>query len=326
MKDYQKLIKLLYKRETCNTIAGRLNISNKQLYNKILALSNKGFNLNKKYFSNGQIVYKIPEEYDERKISENIIYSLQEEYDIKMLLISDLHFGNELERPDLVDRAFEYCTKNDIHIILCAGDMIDCCFSKSKKQYSTVDAQISHFIKKYPHDKNILTFAVAGNHDYLAYLKEAKSLIKAVNNYRHDIIIGGFANSTVAIKNEKIDLYHHIDSIPRKTTDSVLTLHGHAHKYVTELKENGGLDIVVPSLSNLSDTLPTALEMNLYFRFGKVEKVDLKQIYFDNTDIILSEGNYDLSIHRSIKKGNRANVIGKENDIERAKVYGLSMK
>ncbi len=51
MKDYQKLINLLYKRETCNTIAGRLGISNKQLYNKILALSNKGFNLNKKNIS-----------------------------------------------------------------------------------------------------------------------------------------------------------------------------------------------------------------------------------------------------------------------------------
>ena len=51
MKDYQKLINLLYKRETCNTIAGRLGISNKQLYNKILVLSNKGFNLSKKYFT-----------------------------------------------------------------------------------------------------------------------------------------------------------------------------------------------------------------------------------------------------------------------------------
>lgn len=49
MKDYQKLINLLYKRETCNTIAGRLGISNKQLYNKILVLSNKGFNLSKKF-------------------------------------------------------------------------------------------------------------------------------------------------------------------------------------------------------------------------------------------------------------------------------------
>lgn len=105
-----------------------------------------------------------------------------------------------------------------------------------------------------------------------------------------------------------------------------MTLHGHAHKYVTRLKQNGGLDIVVPSLSNLSDTLPTALEMNLFFRFGKVEKVDLKQVYFDNTDIILSEENYDLSIYRDTKKENSANVISKLNTIERAKVYGLSMK
>ena len=326
MKDYQKLINLLYKRETCNTIAGRLGISNKQLYNKILALSNKGFNLSKKYFSNGQIVYKVSEVYDDSlqlSSSTNTIYSLQEERDIKMLLISDLHFGNELERIDLVDRAFEYCVKNGIHIILCTGDMIDCLPSNSKKQYSTIDAQISHFIKRYPHDKNILTFAVAGNHDYFAYLKEAKSLIKVDNNYRHDVIIGDFANSTVEIKNEKIDLYHHIDSIPKRETNSVLTLHGHAHKYVAGMKKNGGLDIVVPALSDLCKTLPTALEMNLTFKSGKIEKLDLKQISFDNSDIILNETNYDLSLHDNIKKENRTNVITKENTFERIKVYGL---
>lgn len=255
--------------------------------------------------------------------STNTIYSLQEERDIKMLLISDLHFGNELERIDLVDRAFEYCVKNGIHIILCTGDMIDCLPSKSKKQYSTIDAQISHFIKRYPHDKNILTFAVAGNHDYLAYLKEAKSLIKVVNNYRHDVIIGDFANSTVEIKNEKIDLYHHIDSIPKRETNSVLTLHGHAHKYVAGIKKNGGLDIVVPALSDLCKTLPTALEMNLTFKSGKIEKLDLKQISFDNSDIILNETNYDLSLHGNIKKESRTNVITKENTFERIKVYGL---
>ena len=63
--------------------------------------------------------------------------------------------------------------------------------------------------------------------------------------------------------------------------------------------------------------------MNLTFKSGKIEKFDLKQISFDNSDIILNETNYDLSLHDNIKKENRTNVITKENTFERIKVYGL---
>jgi hypothetical protein len=55
-------------------------------------------------------------------------------------------------------------------------------------------------------------------------------------------------------------------------------------------------------------------------------RYNIDKLDFDNTDIILSEENYDLSIYRDTKKENSANVISKLNTIERAKVYGLSMK
>ncbi len=153
-----------YKKEgrTCNDISKALNISNKQLYNRLLTLKNKGIILEKKYYSNGQITYKKPSSsaiiYNSFSDNSKNILSLHEETEMKMLVISDLHFGNKLERLDLVDNAFNYCVKNGINIILCAGDMIDSLSNRCKSEYNTIEKQLQHFVKDYPHDKNILTF------------------------------------------------------------------------------------------------------------------------------------------------------------------------
>ena len=74
---------------------------------------------------------------------------------MKFLLISDLHFGNELENLKLIDRAYNYCIKNGINIILCGGDFIDGSFSKGSQKITDLYDQIEYFIKNYPQDKNI---------------------------------------------------------------------------------------------------------------------------------------------------------------------------
>lgn len=217
-----------------------------------------------------------------------------------MLVISDLHFGNKLERLDLVDNAFNYCVKNGINIILCVGDMIDSSSNRCKDEYNTIEKQLNHFVKDYPHDKNILTFAVGGNHDFYAFYNESKSIIDYTNNYRHDIMIGNFLLNTINIKNESIDLYHHIYNFRKKPTASIIRLHGHAHKYSTQIDLKNKLQIVVPSLSDINQTIPTALEMNLHFKKGFIETVDLKQIYFIYRDMVLSENSYNLMKNRNI--------------------------
>lgn len=53
---------------------------------------------------------------------------------MKLLAISDLHFRNELERINLINRAFNYCTKNGINIILCGGNFIDGNYNKGTQK------------------------------------------------------------------------------------------------------------------------------------------------------------------------------------------------
>ena len=193
-----KLIELINEGKTCNEICHILNISNKQLYNNLTILQNKGFYYKRKYYSNGAIVYepiksikKINEFYTS---NESSIITDSNELELKVLLISDLHYGNEFERNDLVDRAFNYCIKNDIHIIFLCGDMIDGTFSHVEQDISNVYEQIEHFVKDYPFDKNILTFSVGGNHDENGLRKSGQNIIEILRNYRHDIIISSYNN------------------------------------------------------------------------------------------------------------------------------------
>ena len=326
-ENQELLLKLIKEGRTCNDISKELNISNKQLYNRLLTLKNKGIIIEKKYYSNGQITYKKPSSSAviHNRFSDNSknILSLHEETDMKMLVISDLHFGNKLERLDLVDNAFNYCVKNGINIILCAGDMIDSSSNRCKDEYNTIEKQLEHFVKDYPHDENILTFAVGGNHDFYAFYKESKSIIDYTNSYRHDIIIGNFLLNTINIKNESVDLYHHIDNFNKEPTDSIIRLHGHAHKYSTQIDSKNKLQIVVPSLSDINQTLPTALEMNLHSKKGFIETVDLKQIYFIYRDMVLSETSYNLMKNRNIvNKPIKNEICSGDSDI-RQKVYSL---
>ena len=59
-ENQELLLRLIKEGRTCNDISKELNISNKQLYNRLLTLKNKGIIIEKKYYSNGQITYKKP--------------------------------------------------------------------------------------------------------------------------------------------------------------------------------------------------------------------------------------------------------------------------
>lgn len=221
------------------------------------------------------------------------------ENNLKLMAISDLHFGNSLERIDLLDQVFNYCTKNGIHLIVCGGDFVDGVRTQGTQKITDPYKQMEYFLKRYPQDKSILTFGVAGDHDFNLFRTNALDIIEACNKNRHDIIIGGYCNMTLKIKKDQIHLYHHIGKIQVKKTLAPIVLHGHSHKYIQRLEMNN-LNIVIPSLSEINQILPTALELTLNFQNGYIRNVIIKDIDFDSQDIkgtqekILSESHFDL--------------------------------
>jgi len=322
------LLQMLNDGKSNNEICEKLNINMQQLSQQLLNLKNIGIIHKRKYYSDGSIKYsgissvKRLSEYKNYDQDRTLITDTYEN-DLKILLISDLHFGNEYERIDLINHAYEYCAKNGINIILCGGDLVDGSFSKGTQKISNLYEQIEYFIRYYPYDKNILTFAVAGDHDISVFHDSGIDLIEMCNNYRQDIIIGGYNNSSVNIKNDKIHLYHHIENAAMRRTDAPIILHGHSHKLITELN-GASLNITLPTLSNILQSMPSVLEMNIHFNKGYIENTTIKHIYFGTQDIILSEMNFDLLRDRNVNFATPINNVEAYKRVLKQDNQGLS--
>ena len=300
MKDQTKLLlTMLQEGKSCNEMCQVLGITNRQLYNNLTNIKNKGFLFSRKYNSNGDIIYKqtnyIPEESNESTIK------LDEQY-IKVMIISDLHFGNEKENLKRVEQVFNYCKKNNIHIIFCCGDFLDGTYSQGIQTIKNFCEQVDYFINNYPFDKNILTFGVGGDHDLSGITNQGQNFLEAIYNYRHDCIIQSYCNAIVKIKDVSILLHHHIpkDSIPE---NYLINLFGHSHKYNITSGANGQLLIKVPSISDINvqsyEILPGALEAELVYEKDELKLLQFNQLYFGDKIYLLNQISYEIP---SVKK------------------------
>lgn len=294
------LMGLLQKGKDTEEICNILKIDNKMLYKLLLELKNKGVKFTKEYSIGGDIHYKFINKIADLKQKAKTIIVPKSVNSVKILAISDLHFGNQKERLDLVDRAYNYCIKNDIHLIFCGGDIIDGAYSKEVQKITNSYEQAEYLIEKYPYDKSILTFAVGGDHDFSAFYRESIDIIEMCDNYRHDIVIGNYNNAIINMKKDKIQLYHYIKGGVVLKVDASLMLHGHMHDFGLRMQQDR-LNVTLPSLSDIANTLPSALEITLNFKNDFIESTDIKHLYFDNKDMVLSESHLFLPENRKIK-------------------------
>ncbi len=302
MKDQTKLIlSMLEEGKSCNEMCEVLGITNRQLYTNLTNNRNKGFLFTRDYTSNGDILYKqtnfIPEEDNQS------IIKLDESY-IKLLIISDLHFGNEKENLKRVEHIFNYCKKNNIHIIFCCGDFLDGTYSQGIQIIPEFYNQVDYFIRNYPFDKNILTFGVGGDHDLSGITDRGQNFLEAIYNYRHDCIIPSFCNSIVNIKNTNILLHHH--NPKAKIPGNVfINFFGHCHKYDIKIEKNGRIVVKVPSISDINvqsyELLPSALETELFYEKDKLVMMKLGQLYYGNKDYLLNQISYEIPLIKKKK-------------------------
>ena len=298
LNDYKVLIDLINKNVSNTDICNKLNITFSELTAKLLELKNLGVSYQRKYYSNGMIQY-VPIsrisclKNNTKQSQEETIITDKFENEIRIIASSDLHYGNSECRQDLIEKAFNYCVQNGIHIIMCGGDLLDGVFTKGTQIISDPYEQVKYFLENYPHDDSILTFSVGGDHDLSILNSACIDLSLITSNYRPDVIIPGYNNSFINLKNDKIHLYHHIDNGMRLTSDAAIMLHGHSHNYSIRTSYNGkSLDICIPSMSNILQPVPTILDMTLKFKNGFISEVCIKQILLENKPIVLGEFNY----------------------------------
>ena len=86
---------------------------------------------------------------------------------------------------------FNFAVANGIHIILHGGDIIESNINQ-RKGFTNIK-QANYFINRYPFDNSINTYALLGNHDYLAINRNER--IREILCTRNDINMLGFKKS-----------------------------------------------------------------------------------------------------------------------------------
>lgn len=169
--------------------------------------------------------------------------------DQKILIISDTHYGSIYENMTYTNDVFDFARDNDIHTILHGGDIIESEISH-KNRLSNMK-QADYFIEHYPHNNDIKTYALLGNHDYWA-IREDES-IRGVLSSRDDVNILGFKKVYLKWGKKIISLEHNIRKykLCLPIYSEVLSFRGHSHtNHVKDQKIKVSERIFIPTLSN----------------------------------------------------------------------------
>ena len=163
---------------------------------------------------------------------------------------------------------YEYASKNNISTIFSCGDMLEEIHSCDDKKIKDIYEQVEELITKYPYDKNINNFGILGNHEYHFLYYDNIDILKRINDSRYDIVLIGYGDGLIKIKNDSILLHHDLSIINNRDieTDSKIVLLGHGHMMKSKFYDK--LHLCIPPISYVfpdknKDIIPGFIDMTL---------------------------------------------------------------
>lgn len=307
----QKIMDMIKQKKSIEEISNMVNLSYKQLYNRVSSFNNQGYIISKAYNTDGTLYYTLDN--DNCYHLNNSFELFNEQSEVKFLVISDLHIGNITSDEEAINTIYNYCIKNDIHVIINCGDILDGTFSRTKQKISP-ENQVEYLVKNYPFDKSIYNFYTAGDHDESLLNDKYISLFTILEKRRHDICPlslndSASKDSVINLNNNTIKVSHKASVFEDNNISNVklhLVGHNHTSKTIFEVNETNHVSprIMVPPLSRVSiegeTNIPRAIELNIYLddklHFKHVLKRDL--LILNDKTINVSETiiNYNKNI------------------------------
>lgn len=274
----EQLLILISEGKTNDEICNILNISKKQLKRRIESLKYDGHSIKRKFnydATQGYYIYQGKSYMNSSSISIDQIQS----NDFKAMLISDTHIGHTDGNMDYIKRIYDYCSKNNIHIIMHLGDL----FEGSNNPSMNLEQQLDYYFHNYPSDSTFLTFVSQGNHDMDFQTKLGLNLKNIIEKERDDMVILEDSSSTIEILDNRL-LISHKNKYPLGT--SGFKIGGHKHFYNFSY-DNTNPTLNVPTLSDLliKDNYPGAIELTLKSNGKKIYSILLNHLIIDNNDI-----------------------------------------
>lgn len=355
MKDETiKLIQLINENKSISEITSEMNLSKRQLFQRMTMLKQSGYVVDKNYYYNGDIKYSLSNPFtDSNKTNKLTINTPDNIKRIRMVLTSDSHYGNIQENLECTDRMFDYCINENINLIFHLGDFFEGVHPSlinTQKYHSTVE-QIEKVLANYPIVDNILTVTLLGNHDASFWLDAGIDIKTILENRRHDIIPVGYEQGMVTINNFNFILEHPIDRVnvnSRKVkynpNFSKIFLIGHSHRFKLKSKGNT-LKVYIPSSSEyknerdncfLGTGIPSIIDAEFIINNQKITSGYFRQYILLNNQLI-KIGEYETLVKISQEQPPKSkeviipklytcftdNTITKEENKEKTRVLKL---
>lgn len=290
------LLQLIGENLSNEEICEKLNITKKQLKNRIETIKNRGYNLDKRYSYDGNYNYYInytPEsDYNKSKFSIDDVNDT-----FRIIAISDTHLGHSKANLRYLYEIYNYCLKNNINIVLHCGDLLEG-INQSKYNH---EEQIEYVLENYPSAKNILTFIALGNHEEEFLTTCGYNLKTILEKERDDLISLGYGQSKLDINGNNIFVSHK----KNLNQEYGIKVSGHSHRYKFYSDTYGPI-IIVPTLSDYLHTTdyPGALDLEIKLDSNKkFNKLILKHLTINKNSIReTSYIEYPLKRNVGIKK------------------------
>lgn len=220
--------------------------------------------------------------------------------DSRILFISDTHYGSIYENMNYTYDVFNFAAANGIHVILHGGDIIE--GNINRRRGMSIIKQANYFINTYPFDNGINTYALFGNHDYLAISRNEK--IMDILCSRNDINMLGFKKAYLKWCGNVISLQHEIEKFKLNfpIAAECIRFKGHSHFYhVNEKKNRKNERIYIPSMCN---------DPVCYITNNILVKPGFLTAQIDDNNIVII--NYSFSSEGIIKENEFIKVLKRE--------------
>lgn len=289
MRSEEVILNLIKSNKTLEEIAAITGLSLRNIYLNLKKIRDNGYLISKKYYYNGEIKYGFNKSLENQ--CDNILLTSLSENEFKFMVISDLHLGSLYETPKLLNLVYDYCTNNNIHIILNAGDFIDGEVNCANTKILPTK-QIDHALRIHPISSQIINYLVLGNHDYSMLVNHGIDILKVIKDKREDIVPLGFGEGILKIKNDQIVIQHPLlyRTSSNGNYSKTLIIRGHGHAPKINL-DTSNLLVYAPSLSNLNFNkchFPGAINLNIKMRCGLIENVYIEELAIINNKIYVT--------------------------------------
>lgn len=132
-------------------------------------------------------------------------------------LVSDTHFGSKFERLDALEVMYDRFEQAGVKAVFHVGDVTDGSHVYKGQEFEQKilgqQRQIDYTIKNYPKRKDIVTYAINGNHDLKMYESSGSDPLVVISNSRKDIKnLGQYAARVKMGDRVTMDLLHPMGS------------------------------------------------------------------------------------------------------------------